>query len=84
MRCRSCGRLSVILVVIFGGTFLFENLIQIEKPFCGPVEFVVGIDEALRLFYSNECNNYRTDFLFIDNSVINLELLYEWDHQVSR
>ena len=46
MRCRSRGRLSVILVVIFGGIFLFENLIRIEKPFCGPVEFVVGIDEA--------------------------------------
>ena len=77
MRCRSRGRLSVILVVIFGGIFLFENLIRIEKPFCDPVEFVVGINEALRLSYSNEYNNYRTDFLLIDNGVINLELLHE-------
>ena len=66
-----------ILVVLFGGIFIFEAIIRIEKPFCGPVEFVVGIDEAPCLSYSNVCKDYRTDFLFIDNGVINLELLQE-------
>ena len=32
MRCRSRGRLSVILVILFGGMLIFEALSQIEKP----------------------------------------------------